>query len=212
MDDIDRQLVSRLVRDGREPYADLARAVGLSLSATKRRVDRLVADGAIRGFTAVVDPVVMGWALSASVELFTTGTVPFERMRRDLDAMPEVVSASTVSGGADAMLRVALERLGYAVDVAFDGPSALEKAAAFAPGTVLLDIGLPVMDGYEVARRLRAAQPPGQPLRLLALTGYGQAADRERALAAGFEHHIVKPIELQDLQEWLARAPPQGHA
>jgi DNA-binding Lrp family transcriptional regulator len=113
MDDIDRQLVSRLVRDGREAYADLARAVGLSLSATKRRVDRLVSDGAIRGFTAVVDPVVMGWALSASVELFTTGTVPFERMRRDLDAMPEVVSASTVSGGADAMLRVVASDAGH---------------------------------------------------------------------------------------------------
>jgi len=106
MDAIDQHIVSRLVRDGREPYADLARAVGLSLSATKRRVDRLVADGAIRGFTAVVDPVVMGWALSASVEIYTTGTVPFERMRRDLDGMPEVVAASTVSGGADAMLRV----------------------------------------------------------------------------------------------------------
>jgi DNA-binding Lrp family transcriptional regulator len=113
VDDIDRQLVSRLVRDGREAYADLARAVGLSLSATKRRVDRLVSDGAIRGFTAVVDPEVMGWALSASVELFTTGTVPFERMRRDLDAMPEVVSASTVSGGADAMLRVVASDAGH---------------------------------------------------------------------------------------------------
>ena len=109
MDVIDQQIMSRLVRDGREPYADLARAVGLSLSATKRRVDRLVATGAIRGFTAVVDPVVMGWALSASIELFTTGTVPAERMRRDLDAMPEVVAASTVSGGADAVLRVVAE-------------------------------------------------------------------------------------------------------
>lgn len=106
VDDIDRQIVARLVRDGREPYAELARTVGLSLSATKRRVDRLVADGSIHGFTAVVDPTVMGWAISASVDLFTNGTVPFERMRRDLDAMPEVVSASTVSGGADALLRV----------------------------------------------------------------------------------------------------------
>jgi PAS domain S-box-containing protein len=109
---------------------------------------------------------------------------------------------------AVAMLRVALERLGYAVEVAFDGPSALERAAAFEPGIVLLDIGLPVMDGYEVARRLRSAQAAGQPLRLLALTGYGQAADRERALAAGFEHHFVKPIELHDLQTWLSRPPP----
>ena len=66
------------------------------------------------------------------------------------------------------------------------------------------------MDGYEVARRLRAAQRPAQPLRLLALTGYGQAADRERALAAGFERHLVKPIDLQALQQWLAVDPPKA--
>ena len=113
MDAIDQQIMSRLVRDGREPYADLARAVGLSLSATKRRVDRLVATGAIRGFTAVVDPVVMGWVLSASIELYTTGTVPAERMRQDLDAMVEVVAASTVSGGADAVLRVVAADAGH---------------------------------------------------------------------------------------------------
>ena len=86
MDDIDRQLV---VPPGPRRPGALRRpgaSVGLSLSATKRRVDRLVSDGAIRGFTAVVDPQAMGWALSASVELFTTGTVPFDTMRPDLDA------------------------------------------------------------------------------------------------------------------------------
>ena len=106
MDEIDRLLLTRLLADGRESYAELGKAVGLSLSATKRRVDRLVATGAIRGFTALLDPAATGWALSASVEVFTTGTVPVERMQRDLTGIPEVVSAHTVSGGADTLLRV----------------------------------------------------------------------------------------------------------
>jgi DNA-binding Lrp family transcriptional regulator len=106
VDDIDRLLLTRLAADGRAPYAELGKAVGLSLSATKRRVDRLVAEGTIRGFTALLDPAAAGWALSASVELFTTGTVAADRMRRDLAAMPEVVSAHSVSGAADTLLRV----------------------------------------------------------------------------------------------------------
>jgi DNA-binding Lrp family transcriptional regulator len=113
VDEIDRQIVARLVQNGREPYADLARAVQLSLSAAKRRVDRLVASGAIRGFTAVVDPTQLGWTLSASVEVFTNRTVPVEQMQQDLDAMPEVVSASTVSGPADSLLRVVAADAGH---------------------------------------------------------------------------------------------------
>lgn len=106
MDDIDQQLVQALLRDGRAPYSELAQAVGLSISATKRRVDRMRADGVIRGFTAVVDPQVLGWHIPALVQLFTNGTVPFETMQRDLDEFPEVVEAFTVSGAADAVLRI----------------------------------------------------------------------------------------------------------
>ena len=101
------------------------------------------------------------------------------------------------------MLRFALEELGYAVDVAFDGPSALSRAAAFRPTAVLLDIGLPVMDGYEVARRLRANQPDEEPLRLVAVTGFGLEADRQRSLDAGFQAHLVKPIDLERLHALL---------
>jgi len=113
MDDVDRRLVRLLMQDGRAPYAELARAVNLSVSAAKRRVDRLVDDGVIRRFTAVVDPEVLGWHLAAVIQLFTNGTVPFSTMRRDLDAVPEVVSAFTVSGRADAMLRVVASDVGH---------------------------------------------------------------------------------------------------
>jgi CheY-like chemotaxis protein len=100
------------------------------------------------------------------------------------------------------MLRAALEHLGYVVGVAHDGATAVAQAERFQPTTVLLDIGLPVMDGYEVARRLRA-QPNGPLLKLLAVTGYGQESDRRRTRDAGFDHHIVKPIDLHHLEQLI---------
>ena len=113
MDDVDKRLVTLLMRDGRAPYAELAKAVGLSVSATKRRVDRLVDDDVIRRFTAVVDPDVLGWQLSAVIQLYTNGTVPFSTMRRDLGSLTEVVWAYTVSGRADAVLRVVASDVGH---------------------------------------------------------------------------------------------------
>jgi signal transduction histidine kinase/CheY-like chemotaxis protein len=86
---------------------------------------------------------------------------------------------------------------GHTVTVAHDGTSALAAALAAPPAVVLLDIGLPDLDGYEVARRLRPQLPEA---RLIAVTGYGQPQDRERALAAGFDHHLVKPVDLDNLQ------------
>lgn len=106
---------------------------------------------------------------------------------------------------ASQMLKVALEQLGYIVEVAQDGPSALTKAASLRPDIALLDIGLPVMDGYELAERLLRDLPEGVPLRLVAITGYGQDADRERAKKAGFEHHLVKPIDLSKLERIIER-------
>jgi DNA-binding Lrp family transcriptional regulator len=106
VDDLDQRILRLLLRDGRATYADLGGTVGLSVSATKRRVDRLVREGTIRGFAAVVDPHTMGWELEALVALFTNGTVPFVTMRADLEEAPEIVEAFTVAGAADAMLRV----------------------------------------------------------------------------------------------------------
>lgn len=108
---------------------------------------------------------------------------------------------------AVAMLRVALEQLGYIVDVAFDGPSALACAQAFVPDVALLDIGLPVMDGYELARRLRQTRQHANELRLVALTGYGQEADRLLSIQAGFERHLVKPVDLDRLEQVIEERP-----
>ena len=106
MDDLDQRILRLLLRDGRATFAAIGGTVGLSVSATKRRVDRLVRDGAIRGFAAVVDPHTMGWHMEAHVALFTNGTVPFGTMRADLEGVPEIVEAFTVAGAADAVLRV----------------------------------------------------------------------------------------------------------
>ncbi|HEY2100897.1 MAG: hypothetical protein QOC67_3549 [Pseudonocardiales bacterium] len=106
MDDIDRQVVGCLLRDGRATFAEVGAQVGLSAPAAKRRVDRLVASGAIRGFTAVIDPAALGWTTEAYVELYCRGTVSPQDLRRSLEHVPEVVSACTVTGSADALLQM----------------------------------------------------------------------------------------------------------
>jgi DNA-binding Lrp family transcriptional regulator len=106
MDPIDRQVVSCLLRNARATFAEIGAQVGLSAPAAKRRVDRLVANGAIRGFTAVVDPSVLGWTIEAYVELYCRGTVSPQELQRSLERVPEVVSACTVTGAADALLRM----------------------------------------------------------------------------------------------------------
>jgi DNA-binding Lrp family transcriptional regulator len=106
LDDLNHRILRVLLRDGRSTYAEIGSEVGLSVSAAKRRVDRLVREGAIRGFTAVVEPQAMGWEIEAVVQLYTNGTVPFETMREDLEHVTEIVEAFTVAGAADAMVRV----------------------------------------------------------------------------------------------------------
>ena len=97
------------------------------------------------------------------------------------------------------MLAETLRALGHQVACAYDGPSALATAAAFAPDVALLDIGLPVMDGYEVAERfLRDGNL--RRTRLVAITGYGQEQDRERSAASGFVAHLVKPVDFERLR------------
>ncbi|HEV3261020.1 MAG TPA: ATP-binding protein [Gemmataceae bacterium] len=100
-------------------------------------------------------------------------------------------------------LRALLECDGHRVEVAEDGPQGVEKALALRPDVALVDIGLPGLDGYEVARRVRAA-PGGTDILLIAVTGYGQPEDRRRTLEAGFDRHLVKPIDVDELQRLLA--------
>src|SRR5690606_166086 len=99
-------------------------------------------------------------------------------------------------------LAEALRTCGYEVAVSHDGPAALALARSFAPEAAVLDIGLPVMDGYELGRRLRELQPA---VRLIALSGYGQDGDRQRSEAAGFSVHLVKPVDLPALVASIER-------
>ena len=100
------------------------------------------------------------------------------------------------------MLHMLLTLAGHEVDSAADGPSGLERAAVSPPDIAVIDLGLPGVDGYEVARRLRAGG--GDGLGLIALTGYGQPADRQAAIAAGFDAHVVKPVDPSHLESVIA--------
>jgi PAS domain S-box-containing protein len=106
-------------------------------------------------------------------------------------------------------LEMLVQLWGHAVRTVHTGPAAIEEAVAFRPEVVLLDIGLPEMDGYEVARRLRA-NPDLKETVLVAITGYGQDDDRRRSREAGFDHHLVKPVDPTRLQEVLSAAGVAG--
>ena len=105
------------------------------------------------------------------------------------------------------MLSTLLTLAGHQVRTAFDAESCLAIVAEVDPDACILDIGLPGMDGYELARRLRA-RAHARSLHLIALTGYGQQTDREQALSAGFNEHMTKPVNFEALEATLARVRP----
>jgi DNA-binding Lrp family transcriptional regulator len=106
MDNLDRRIIDLLRQNARAAYGDIGDTIGLSASAVKRRVDRLVNDGVIRGFTVVVDPTIEGLETEAYVELFCRGTVAPEELKRLLETVPDVIDAGTVSGSADAVVHM----------------------------------------------------------------------------------------------------------
>ena len=160
-------------------------------------------DGPGRGseFTVELPAVVDDGVVAAPVDTDTTSRV-FHT--------PPSARVLVVDDNEDAAftLAEALAGLGHDVRVAHDGPSALAVADQFCPQVGLLDIGLPVMDGYELAERLRAA-PWAADLRLIAVTGYGQESDRARAREAGFAQQLVKPVSLS-VVDGLVRASRTG--
>ena len=105
-------------------------------------------------------------------------------------------------------LAQALTAFGHDVRVAYDGPSALTVFAEFRPVLAFLDIGLPVMDGYELARHLREIDPT-HTLTLVAVTGYGQKADRERSESTGFDRHLVKPVPVDEVLALASENTPR---
>jgi DNA-binding Lrp family transcriptional regulator len=106
LDDLDHKILARLIDNGRESYAAIGSAVGLSTAATKRRVDRLRETGVIRRYTAEVEPAALGWTIEAFVELYCEGQVPPSRMQEMVSTIPEVAQAYTVTGESDGILLV----------------------------------------------------------------------------------------------------------
>jgi CheY-like chemotaxis protein len=111
-----------------------------------------------------------------------------------------------VEDNADAResLSLFLQLAGHEVDSSEDGPRGLDKLQTFRPEVAVIDVGLPGMDGYAVARAIRERED-GTRMCLIALTGYGQAEDQRRALDAGFDIHLTKPIDPAKIQDLLAR-------
>jgi len=111
---------------------------------------------------------------------------------------------------AAATLELLLKSLGHDTCAAYDGHQALRLADEFDPDVVLLDIGMPGLDGYEVARRLRALKRE-RPMRIVAITGWGQDADRRRSREAGFDVHLVKPVDPTLLTRVIGNNGPTVH-
>jgi DNA-binding Lrp family transcriptional regulator len=106
MDTIDTQIIALMRDNSRRSFQDIGAQVSLSAPAVKRRVDRLEATGVLKGYTAVVDPVAMGWTTHAFVALFCEGRMAAGEVRRAVESHPEVVAAYTVAGEASAILHV----------------------------------------------------------------------------------------------------------
>lgn len=126
-----------------------------------------------------------------------TGPVPAARTEPSPDGRRLLIVDDNLD--AAEMLSVLLESAGHQTLVAHDGPAALEVLVRFRPQVAILDLGLPVMDGYELAQRIRQAVGECSPPVLVALTGYGQATDRARTRQAGFAAHLVKPVDVAEL-------------
>jgi DNA-binding Lrp family transcriptional regulator len=106
LDELDERIVHELSQDARRSYAEIGAEVGLSAPAVKRRVDRLRAEGVVTGFTVRVDPAALGWQTEGYIEMYCRSKTGPEDIRRALARYPEVASASTVTGEADAMVQV----------------------------------------------------------------------------------------------------------
>lgn len=173
--------------------------LGIGLSVVKRLVE--MHGGAVR-----VESKGLGFGTTVKIRL--PRIEPPQSIARPAPAASATRRVLVVDDSTDAAdsLAMLLELEGHEVSTAYTAAAALEKAERLQPEVAFIDIGLPQMDGYEVARRLRANQRC-RAMRLVALTGYGQPDDRDEARRAGFDHHLVKPADLESVDAILAEPP-----
>lgn len=176
-----------------------AGGLGLGLAIVRNIVERhdgvvrATSDGIGRGCTFIVE--LPGCDVVAPDQLADDVTP----LKRSKAASANVLVVDDNEDAAD-MLAQVLTAYGHRVDIAHDGRDALRQLERFTPDAALLDIGLPIMDGYELAQAVRARLPS---VKLVALTGYGQANDREKSRAAGFDAHLVKPVTIANVTRTL---------
>lgn len=174
--------------------------VGLGLAIARSLVElhggtlQVTSPGAGQGTECLIELPTEARAVAAA----TTTVAPASRRRLLL------VEDNDDSARA---LKSALEQLGYIVALAHDGPIALNVARSFEPDVVLMDIGLPVMDGWELARRLREIRGPAHETPVVAVTAFDRDIDKQRSNEAGFVEHLVKPIDLAKLQQVVESLP-----
>jgi len=175
--------------------------LGIGLAVVKRLIE--MHDGTV---SARSDGLGLGSTFEIRLPLIASAvqpSIPQPHMR----VPPRRILVVDDNEDAATALAMMLRLEGHEVESFFSAAEALARAAEFKPEVALLDIGLPEMDGYELAQRLRESVGPRR-IRLVALTGYGQAEDRERARSVGFDEHLVKPADLRALQQVLDRAAP----
>lgn len=126
-------------------------------------------------------------------------------MSQEKNAALKVLVADDNVDAAESLC-ILLEMVGHTVQMAHDGPGVLQAVEQYGPDVILLDIGLPGMDGHEVARRLRAGGGQGSRALLIAVTGYSSDEDVSQSRAAGFDHHLVKPVDPELLLSLLTAA------
>ena len=180
--------------------------LGIGLPLARTLVD--LHGGTIEAFSAGLGK---GSEFVVMLPLLPAALVPEAFAPAGIDAAPHARRLLLVDDSVDAAeaLSLLLETLGHDVRTANDPWTALELADAFDPQVIILDIGLPGMDGFELARTIRGKPRTARAL-LIALTGYGQARDRQLSREAGFDHHFVKPVSVNEIQEVIERAAANG--
>jgi CheY-like chemotaxis protein len=177
--------------------------LGIGLTLVRRLVE-------MHGGTVAVSSAGLGYGsefvirLPAVTEMQTREFPSAPRMQpRATDALRRRVLVVDDNVDAATSIAMILKLTGYDVHCVYDGPSALKAAEVYRPDAVVLDIGLPGMSGYEVAKQLRE-RPDFKRTPLVAVTGYGQDEDRQRSLEVGFNHHLTKPVDPNALQAFVA--------
>jgi len=180
--------------------------LGVGLTLVRRLVE--MHGGAVR---ARSDGLGRGSEFEVRLPLLREEARKFERQKAAADPVRKRLLLVEDNPDIGETLRDLLQILGHRVELAGDGLRGVQLALATQPDAALVDIGLPGIDGYEVARRLRATEQ-GKDIVLVALTGYGRPEDRDRALESGFDAHLVKPVDPEELNRLLVDLVRPGRA